>query len=178
MVDAFGSQVDTTPNKHIGVEAGTGTLDADVVPCFEMHRYDGPRRYVVGHRIYPKNGGWVDNYPQQNYDNSVEKNRATGRRYKEIVRCTKRLALELYEGKKIPRDYPGYLIESLIYNVPNDRFGHVRRYDDMQSVLRFAWKAARTLEPAAHFPRQSEMNFSFSSPTRPTSPQGPADRGR
>ena len=56
------------------------------------------------------------------------------------MRCTKRLRIELYQGgQKIPRDYPGYLIESLIYNVPNDRFGHVRRYDDMQSVLRFLW---------------------------------------
>lgn len=54
---------------------------------------------MEGHRIYPMSGGHVDNHPQQNYDNSVAKNKATGRRYKEIVRCTKRLILELYDEK-------------------------------------------------------------------------------
>lgn len=140
---AFGSKVDKAPDKHIGVEAGSGTLDADVVPCFALDRYDtlNPPTYVEGHRIYPKSGGHVDNHPQQNYDNSVAKNRATRRRYKEIVRCTKRLIIELYEEKEIRREYPGYLTESLLYNVPNDRFGHTRRYDDLQSVFSFLWNA-------------------------------------
>jgi len=140
---AFGAKVDIAPDKHIGVEAGSGTLDADVVPCFALHRYDTlhPPTYVAGHRIYPKSGGRVDNYPQQNYDNGVAKNRATGRRYKEMVRCTKRLIIELYEEQEIKREYPGYLTESLLYNVPNDRFGHARRYDDLQSIFRFLWNA-------------------------------------
>ena len=140
---AFGAKVDIAPDKHIGVEAGSGTLDSDVVPCFALNRYDAlsPPRYVEGHRIYPKSGGYVDNYPQQNYDNGVVKNKATGRRYKDIVRCTKRLIIELFEEKKIKREYPGYLTESLLYNVPNDRFGHARRYDDLQAVFRFLWNA-------------------------------------
>lgn len=143
MTSAFGSKVDTSPDKHIGVLAGTGTLDADVVPCFQLHRYDAPYDFVVGHRIFPKSGGHVDNYPKQNYDNSVAKNTATGRRYKEIVRCVKRLVGELYDDRAIPRDYPGYLIECLVFNVPNDRFGHTRRYDDMQGVFRYLWNGLK-----------------------------------
>ena len=140
MIAAFGATlVDTTPDKHIGVAASPNTLDADVVPCFALDRYDAPRVYHRGHRIFPKSGGFVDNYPKQNYDNGVAKNNATGRRYKEIVRCMKRLIGELYDERIIPRDYPGYLIECLVYNVLNDRFGHSRRYDDMQGVLRYLW---------------------------------------
>lgn len=140
MIGAFGSgPVDTTPDKHIGVAAGTNTLDADVVPCFALNRYDAPRLAHRGHRIFPKSGGFVDNYPGQNYDNGVAKNNATGHRYKEIVRCVKRLVGELYDDGAIPRDYPGYLLECLVYNVPNDRFGHSRRYDDLQAVFRFLW---------------------------------------
>ncbi len=140
VINAFGSgTVDTTPDKHIGVAAGANTLDADVVPCFEMHRYDDVGVYVVGHRIFPKSGGSVNNYPKQNYENGVAKNNATSRRYKEIVRCVKRLVGELYDNRVIPRDYPGYLLESLVYNVPNNHFGHTRRYDDMQGVFRFLW---------------------------------------
>ena len=134
------SLVDTTPDKHIGVTAGANTLDADVVPCYALNRYDAPRVYHRGHRIFPKSGATpVDNYPLQNYDNGVTKNNATRRRYKEIVRCTKRLIDELYDDRIIARDYPGYLTESLVYNAPNRCFGHARRYDDMQAVFRYLW---------------------------------------
>lgn len=141
MLDTFGSgKVDTSPDKHIGVAAGAGTLDADVVPCFEMHRYDAVGVYFVGHRIFPKTGGYVDNFPKQNYDNGVTKNSATRRRYKEIVRCVKRLVGELYDDGDIARDYPGYLLECLVFNAPNGCFGHYRRYDDMQAVFRYLWQ--------------------------------------
>jgi hypothetical protein len=138
LIEAFGGgTVDTTPDKGIGVAAISTTLDADVVPCFALNRYDAPRVFVRGHRIYPKSGGHVDNYPQQNYDNGVKKNSWTNRRYKEIVRCLKRLVGELREDGAISRDYPGYLLECLVYNVPNDRFGYTRRYDDMVAALAF-----------------------------------------
>lgn len=46
------------------MRAGAGTLDADVVvPCFQMRRYDDIGVYVIGHRIFPRSGGTVDNYP-------------------------------------------------------------------------------------------------------------------
>ncbi len=141
LATAFDSQtIDTTPDKHIGVAAGSNTLDADVVPCFALNRYDAPGYPVRGHRIFPKSGAaHVDNYQKQNYDNGVAKNNATRRRYKEIVRCTKRLVGELYDERIITRDYPGYLIECLVFNAPNSCFGHTRRYDDMQALLRFLW---------------------------------------
>jgi hypothetical protein len=71
--------VDTSGDKAIDVAAGSNTLDADVDPCFELHRYDGPGSYVVGQRLFPKHGGKIDNFPQQNYDNGVSKTpRRTG----------------------------------------------------------------------------------------------------
>jgi hypothetical protein len=140
MVAAFGAApVDTRPDKHIGVAASSNTLDADVVPCFAIRRYDAPYRYHTGHQIFPTSGVPVVNYPQQNYDNGVAKNNETSRRYKEIVRCVKRLVGELRDERIIARDYPGYLLESLVYNVPNDRFGNARRYEDMQRVFRYLW---------------------------------------
>jgi len=163
MISAFGSgPVDTTPDKHIGVAASTNTLDADVVACFALNRYDAPHRAVRGHRIYPKSGARpVDNFPKQNYDNGVAKNNATGRRYKEIVRCVKRLVGELYDDRVIPRDYPGYLLECLVYNVPNDRFGHTRRYDDMQSVFRYLWNGLGSLSTYNTWTEPSELLMLF-----------------
>jgi hypothetical protein len=161
MVRAFGSMVDTSPDKHIGVAAGTGTLDADVVPCFQLHRYDSPGIYVVGHRLFPKSGGHVDNYPGQNYKNGVAKNNVTGRRYKEIVRCVKRVVGELHDDGLIARDYPGYLIECLVYNVPNGRFGHDRRYDDMQAVFRYLWNGLKDRDVYSEWHEPSELKMLF-----------------
>lgn len=106
----FGTSVDTSGDKAINVTRATGTLDADVIPCYALHRYDAPRRYHVAHRIYPKSGGHIDNFPQQNLDNGRAKNTRTNRRYKQIVRCLKRLEGELVADRKIPREYPGYLV--------------------------------------------------------------------
>lgn len=144
VISAFGSStVDTSLDKHIGVAASTSSLDADVVPSWKLHRYAAPCRFVVGQRLFPKSGGTVDNYPKQNYDNGVAKNDATGKRYKEIVRCVKRLVGELHDDGVIPREYPGYLIECLVFNVPNNRFGHDLRHDDLQAAFRYLSKGLR-----------------------------------
>jgi predicted nucleotidyltransferase len=61
------SNVNDSGNKSIFVVAGPSTLDADVVPCREMRRYDriGATPHV-GSRLYPKRGGEVDNWPSSN----------------------------------------------------------------------------------------------------------------
>lgn len=144
LIDGVGAdRVNSSPNKCIGVLKTPLTLDADVVPCFAMNRYDAPRLAQRGHWIYPKTGSKVANYPQQNLDNGNTKNAATGHRYKEIVRCMKRLIGEMYDEGDIAVDYPGYLIESLVFNFPDSNLGHARRYDDMQSVLAFLWSGLK-----------------------------------
>lgn len=150
-------------------------LDADVVPCFQLHRYDAPYKYVVGHRIFPKSGGYVDNHPKQNYDNGVAKNTATGRRYKEVVRCVKRLVGELYSGRVISRDYPGYLLECLVSNVPNERFGHNRRYDDLQSVFRYLWNGLEDEDVYLKWHEPSRLKMLFRDPTGPGARQCPPE---
>jgi hypothetical protein len=153
--------VDTSGDKAIDVAAGSNTLDADVVPCFELHRYDGPGSYVVGQRLFPKSGGYVDNLPQQNYDNGVAKNTATSRRYKQMVRCIKRLEAEMFEEGQIAREYPGYLIECLVYNVPNWKFGHSTLYADMQATLEHLWDATNSQEEADNLEEVNELLWIF-----------------
>jgi hypothetical protein len=81
----------------------------------------------------------IDNFPQQNYDNGVTKNSQTGQRYKRIVRCVKKLETEMYEEARIPRDYPGYLIECLAYNAPDVVFGAPTLTADVKAVLAWIW---------------------------------------
>lgn len=137
------SLVDPSGDKAIDVVAGSNTLDADVVPCFELHRYDAPGVYHQGHRLFPRSGSYIDNFPQQNCDNGVAKNKATGGRYKDIVRALKRLEGELVATGKLPSEYPGYLVECLVYNVPSVHFGQTRLLDDLRSVLAVLWGGLR-----------------------------------
>jgi hypothetical protein len=81
LVRQLGSAVvDASGDKAINVATGSNTLDADVIPCFELHCYLTPDHYVVGQRLFPKSGGEIDSFPQQNYDNGVAENTATNQR--------------------------------------------------------------------------------------------------
>jgi predicted nucleotidyltransferase len=144
---AFGVAVDTTGDKAINVTRTSGTLDADVIPCFELHRYDAPGRYHVGHRIYPKSGGFINNFPQQNLDNGRAKNNRTTRRYKQIVRCLKRLEGELVADGKIAREYPGYLVECLLYNVSDVLFtSEPTLLETLRNCLAILWSGLQKPE--------------------------------
>ena len=150
MISAFGSSiVDTSGDKAIHVVRGQDSLDADVVPCFSLHRYYAPSDFRRGHRIFRRDTGYVeyiDNFPDQHLANGNAKNVATGRRYKEIVRCLKRLEGELVADRTLAKEYPGYIVECLLFNVPDDRFGHPRRFDDLDNALIWLWN---TLEDPA-----------------------------
>jgi hypothetical protein len=162
LVAQFGSSaVDTAGDKAIDVAAGPNTLDADVIPCFVVHRYDTPTSYVVGQRLYPKNGGMIDNFPQQNYDNGVTKNIQTSQRYKKVVRCIKKLETEMYEQKLIPRDYPGYLIECLAYNAPNVLFGEPTLTAGVKAALAWIWGATESQEKADSLEEVNELLMLF-----------------
>jgi hypothetical protein len=115
------------------------TLPADVVPCWEYRRYErivnGVPIYEQGARIYPTVGMYVNNYPAQQLQNGRDKNTRTGGRYKRMVRALKRLNGRLVGSNQIPEELPSYLIECLVYNVPDDQFGHTTYRDDMRAVL-------------------------------------------
>ena len=143
LVAAFGSSsVETMGNKAITVAGGPTTLDADVVPCFQHKRYMTPGQPpAVGIRLYPKNGGVVDNWPEQNRLRSITKNSNTGKRYKQIIRAFKRLENDMVEVGRLPQEVHGYFIECLLYNLPNDVFQRASYRGTALDVLARLWHA-------------------------------------
>lgn len=143
LVNAFGSaSVNTTGNKAITVSGTSTTLDADVVPCFRHKRYTRPgAEPKVGIRLYPKNGGSVDNWPDQNKANGNWKNTNTGRRYKQIIRAFKRLENDMVENGLLPSEVHGYFIECLLYNLPDDVFQRATYKSTALDVLARLWHA-------------------------------------
>src|SRR5581483_12154358 len=72
--------------------------------------------------------------------NGVAKNRATGRRYKEIVRALKRLENDMVKTGRIKDEVHGYFIECLLYNVPNEPFMRSTYKASTMAVLATVWQ--------------------------------------
>ena len=161
----FGAGSVKRGNKAFDIHANTYRVDADVIPCFEHRRLMGTTQnnwINFGTQLYPDNGGKIVNWPRQNYKNGVEKNDATGRRFKAVVRILKRLRHEmLANGHQEAEPMPSYLIECLVWNVPNDGFGHAAHQDDVRYALAHLWNETRTDEECQEWGEINELKYLF-----------------
>lgn len=151
--------------KAFDVHANTYRIDADVVPCFEHRRFMGTllsNSYDSGTELHPDNGGEIVNWPRQNYANGVEKNEATGRRFKAVTRILKRLRNEMVdEGYKAAEPIPSYLIECLIWNVPNEGLGHDTLKADVRYAIAHLWNETRADESCKEWGEVNELKYLF-----------------
>ena len=130
--DYFGKTGVTRGNKAFDVHANTYRIDADVVPTFEYRQYtgkrnaDGSHHYRSGVAFDPDSGERIINWPEQTYNNGVERNTATGRKYKRVIRILKRLRDKMQdEDVAIAKKTPSFLIECLAWNADIDAFNKV-----------------------------------------------------
>ena len=69
----------------------------------------------------PDSGSRIINWPEQTYNNGVERNTATGRKYKRVIRILKRLRDRMQDdGIAIAKKTPSFLIECLVWNADVD----------------------------------------------------------
>jgi predicted nucleotidyltransferase len=159
----FGAGSVTRGNKAFDVHANTYRVDADVVPCFEHHRLMGTREnnwIDYGTELHPDNGRGIINWPRQNYENGVQKNDDTARRFKAVVRILKRLRNEMADnGHKVAGPIPSYLIECLVWNVPNEAFGHDAWCAEVRWALAHLWNETRTDEQCQEWGEINEMKY-------------------
>ena len=141
LYSTFGSSAVTRHNKVFTVRESAQSLAADVVPCATYRKYWTPHRFNQGIRLLPDQspGHKIVNYPQQHYDNGIVKNQNTSRRFKSLVRILKNLENHMCEDGH--REVPSYLIESLVYNVPDRCFLEPSSWDGrVRSVLVHVWE--------------------------------------
>jgi hypothetical protein len=161
----FGIRPVERGNMSLRVRERKTTLPADIVPCFTYRYITGRDRrggltYHEGTRLYPDQGPYLHNWPQQQYDCGVRKNNATGRRYKRLVRAVKRLENQLVEAGAM-NELPSFFMECLVYNVPNEMFGHAEYAGDMRAVLATIYKATLTDAACEHWLEASERKWLF-----------------
>lgn len=165
LVRRFGRASVTRGNKAFDVHANTYRLDADVVAAFELRRFKklGPRGEITwnsGIAFVPDSGGRIDNWPEQTYNNGVWKNTNTTRRYKRAIRILKRLR-DRMQGKEIgaAKDIGSFLIESLVWNVPNEQFERDTHWAVMRAVLAHTFNNTMSDEKCADWGEVNELKY-------------------
>jgi len=154
-------------NKSIKIRGNTYRIVADAVPALEKRTYlplgpNGEINYVSGVEIISDDGKRIENFPKHEYTNGVTKNKATGNNFKFLVRILKRLRNEMQENS-IPaaQNIASFLIESLLYNVPNDHFSVSTYYEELKSSFIFLYSKLKDEELSRNLLEVNEIKFIF-----------------
>ncbi|MGV8883831.1 MAG: hypothetical protein ACOH19_16915 [Rhodoglobus sp.] len=117
----FPGEVDASGKIAINIAEKPGSRPSiDVVPSYQYRWFTDASMtlYATGSTVWTTDMTQVVNWPQQQFDNGVAKNTATGSRYKNFVRVLKHAENTLAADGKID-EMPSYFMECLIYNVDN-----------------------------------------------------------
>jgi hypothetical protein len=162
LVDYLGRNAVKRGNKAFDVHETTYRVDADVVACFEHRRYQRDGTYLEGAAFHTDQGRRIVNWPNQNYDNGVTKNSETGHRFKAIVRILKRLRNKMEDDRiTLAKPVSSYLIECLVWNVPNEGFGHNTYMADVRWVLAHLFNNTRNVDSCKEWGEINELEYLF-----------------
>lgn len=167
LVNKFGRKSVTRGNKAFDVHENTYRVNADVVSCFEHRRYTGEffygqAYYLSGTELHPDKGGRIINWPFQNYENGVQKNKETGNRYKFSIRILKRLRNEMQEnGVSAAKNIASFLIECLAWNVPNEGYESEYYRSNIRWVLAHTCNETRKDETCSEWGEVNELKYLF-----------------
>lgn len=133
-------------NKSLKISSSSHRVEADAVPAFQYRNYREIGSYysdefVEGIKFYSYDGKEVVNYPKLHTRNGKLKNDATQRRYKRLVRVVKRIRHQMIkEGLSVDGAISSFLIECLIWNVPNRIINTDSRTDRLKHTLGYLYR--------------------------------------
>ena len=174
LVARFGTRSVTRGNKAIEVRENPYEVSADVVPLFEYRHYHNGGSYYCGVGLVPDSGPLIVNYPErlldswpkinQHYENGVGKNASTHRAYKGTVRILKALRAQMDDaGIAAAAEIPGFLLECLAWNPPNEHYASPAWLSRVENVLRHIWAETETDERCGAWTEVNDIKFLFHS---------------
>lgn len=153
----FPGQVDFSGLTAIQINSSSARVDADVVPCFS-YRYYMKHGSRDGTKIFKTDGSSIVNYPAQQLENGIAKNKRTGYAYKKGARLLKRIENAMAEDGKF-RELPSFFMECLAYNCPDNAFAESTWTECLRSMLLHIWNNLQGDEPTSG--RWMEVNECF-----------------
>jgi hypothetical protein len=141
----FSTQVDCSGSTAIQINSSSARLDADVVPCFSF-RYHMKTGSRDGTKIFKTDGSNIVNYPAQQLENGVAKNKQTGYYYKKGARLLKRIENNM-ASDGVFCELPSFFIECLAYNCPNTVYTCSTWTERLRGMLVHIWEQLQGEEP-------------------------------
>lgn len=168
LVSKFGRGEVTRGNKAFDIHENSYRVDADVIPTFQYRSYTGEKDYSgnymyhSGVKLITDGGNSIINWPEQTYQNGVEKHDATRRRYKRCIRILKRLRNHMQDkGVATAQDVASFLIECLVWNTPPEAFAHDEYTGDIRWILAHTCNATRKDEDCKEWGEVNELKYLF-----------------
>jgi hypothetical protein len=166
LVERFGRPHVSRGKKSFDIKENTYRVEADVAAFFEHRRYTSTSHYLSGVEMIPDDYSppMVRNWPEQHYDNGVNKNTNTNRRYKRVVRILKSLSNEMSSnGIQSAKDAPSFLVECLVWNSPNECFQYSAFKPMVRSVLAHLFNNTMKDADCSEWGEVSELKYLFRS---------------
>jgi len=162
LVGYFGRSAVKRGNKAFDIHETTYHVEADVAAFFEHRRYQIHGDPLKGVELRTDNEGHrVINWPEQHYENGVSKSKQTGTRFKSIVRVLKALSNEMADQGVQGGSLPGFLIECLVWNVPNGCFQHSTYKADVEASLAHLYEHTKADDACREWGEVSELKYLF-----------------
>ncbi|WP_370398557.1 nucleotidyltransferase [Tenacibaculum dicentrarchi] len=163
LIDKFGDSELKRNDKCITIKENSYRVEADVVPSFEYHRYDDNGSKHIGTKFISDKGYSVINYPKQHIKNAKEKNAKTKRRYKRLTRIVKRIRYKMIDdGEEVSDKINSFLLECLIWNVPNKIFINCDTWTDrLKEALIYLYQNTKEKEDCKEWGEVSELLYLF-----------------
>lgn len=164
LIAKFGYSGITEGDKAFDVHENSYRIDADVVPAKERRLYSFDGTYIEGTQIVSKKGVIINNWPEQHYNNGVNKNNNTNYKFKFITRAIKRLKYHMVEkGINSAKPIPSYLVECLTYLVPDSYFTNESYKETVQSCLAYLWDKTKEVEKCKNETEINRVKYLFHS---------------
>lgn len=162
----FGPPPAVTPgDKVFNIHETRLQVESDCLPAYEVRLYQPDYRtspYVPGIAFLTRRGERIENYPEHQHRNGVAKHERTFQRFKKMVRILKNLRFEMDdEHVAAAKDIPSFLIECLVWNVPDHLFNRGDYFNDMRLVLAFLIVDTGDAAKTANWREENDIKYLF-----------------
>ncbi|MDF0706289.1 nucleotidyltransferase [Flagellimonas okinawensis] len=163
LIDKFGINSVVRKNKCITVLANSYRVETDVVPTWELRRYNKSKIPVKGARFFPDEGGVVTNYPEQHIQNGKDKNARTQKRFKRLTRIHRKLRYKMIDdGIGVTDGITSFLLECLVWNVPDSVFNNNDTWTDrLKESIRYIYQKTKEEKDCKEWGEVSELLYLF-----------------
>lgn len=154
-------------NKAFDIKSSTQRVNANAVPALAYRYYYGDEendyRHPTGIAFDTDDGRRIINWPHHTAEQGKTKHEATGKRYKKVVRVIKKLRNDMQDkGIATAHDIASFMLESLVWNVPNHQLGNESYSDDVKNTIIYCYQQTKSKDVATGLMEVNNLKPLFS----------------